>query len=503
MDTRHTDDEPDAAPSDRTRLLERMSDRYVSLDDEWRVRAFDDGGYEALASLADDAPSEADLRGRVLWELVPSAEGSTAREALHSAAEEGRPVTFESNLEHLGGWFEFRAYPDSEGLSVLFTPTTREDERERGIERRTAIINELYDVFHDVEASFESKVRSLLSVGRRTLGTEYASLSRVDGEEYVFEFVDDDDGALTAGAEVELSWTSCEVVVANEERLVLSDMVTEAPELLEKKGNRELGLSCYIGTPVEVGGEVYGTLCFYDREPKTEPFSEWEAGLVDFMGLLVSYELQRRRTERRLRARNERLEEFRSVLSHDLRNPVTVAKGYVDVAREEPEVLEEIEDALDRMDGIIDDVSDVAAADDSLSPTAVDVGEAARAAWKMVVAGDSRLAVRADRPVEADESSLRRLLQNLLSNAVTHSDDPVTVEVGTLEDGFYVADSGDGVDETVADDLFEPGITTDAEGTGLGLAIVGEIADRHGWSCEATESADGGVRFEFTGVTRR
>ncbi len=498
-----SDRKPETAPADRDRLLERMSDRYVSLDDEWRIRAFDDGGYEALAALAGGAPAEADLRGRVLWELVPDAEGSTAHEALHRAAEERRQVTFESDLERLGGWFEFRAYPDPEGLSVLFTPTTREDKRERAIERRAAVVNELYDIFHDGEASFETKVQSLLSVGRRALGTEYANLSRVDGETYVFEFVDDDDGALTAGAEDDVSWTSCELVVANEERLVLSDMVTEAPELLEKEGNRELGLSCYIGTPVEVDGEVYGTLCFYDREPKAEPFSEWEAALVDFMGLLVSYELERRRTERRLRARNERLEEFRSVLSHDLRNPVTVAKGYVDVAREEPEVLDEVEDALDRMNAIIDDVSEVATADESLSPTAVDVGEAARDAWEMVVAGDSRLTATADRPVEADESSLRRLLQNLLSNAVTHNDEPVTVEVGTLDDdGFYVADSGDGIDGAVADDPFEAGVTTDADGTGLGLAIVDEIAERHGWSCEVTDSADGGARFEIRGVDR-
>ena len=59
-----SDDESDAAPPERTRLLERMSDRCVSLNDERRIRAFDDGD-EAPAAIAEGVPSEANLRGRV------------------------------------------------------------------------------------------------------------------------------------------------------------------------------------------------------------------------------------------------------------------------------------------------------------------------------------------------------------------------------------------------------------------------------------------------------
>jgi signal transduction histidine kinase len=75
----------------------------------------------------------------------------------------------------------------------------------------------------------------------------------------------------------------------------------------------------------------------------------------------------------------------------------------------------------------------------------------------------------------------------------------VTVTVGGLPDGFYVADDGEGVPPADRDRVFERGYTT-GDGTGLGLSIVEQIVGAHGWSVRATESEDGGARFEITGV---
>jgi signal transduction histidine kinase len=109
--------------------------------------------------------------------------------------------------------------------------------------------------------------------------------------------------------------------------------------------------------------------------------------------------------------------------------------------------------------------------------------------------------ITADRPVDAHASRLKRLFENLFSNAVTHTETPVTVEVGDLESGFYVADTGSGIWADDGDRLFEPRVTT-GDGTGLGLAIVAEIADVHDWSYAVTEHESGGARFEFTVVPR-
>ena len=85
-------------------------------------------------------------------------------------------------------------------------------------------------------------------------------------------------------------------------------------------------------------------------------------------------------------------------------------------------------------------------------------------------------------------------------DAVEHGGRNVTVTVGDLADGFHVSDDGPGIPDEERDRVFESGYTTAREGTGFGLSIVAEIVEAHGWEVRATDSADGGARFEVTGV---
>ena len=72
--------------------------------------------------------------------------------------------------------------------------------------------------------------------------------------------------------------------------------------------------------------------------------------------------------------------------------------------------------------------------------------------------------------------------------------------MGTLPDGLYVADDGPGITEENYDEIFEHGYSTTPDGTGIGLGIVKQIAEAHGWEIRATESSEGGARFEITGM---
>ena len=79
-----------------------------------------------------------------------------------------------------------------------------------------------------------------------------------------------------------------------------------------------------------------------------------------------------------------------------------------------------------------------------------------------------------------------------------HADSGVTVTVGDVDDGFYVADDGPGIPESERSDVFEAGYSTADDGTGFGLDIVHEIVEAHGWTVTVAESDDGGARFEIT-----
>jgi signal transduction histidine kinase len=218
---------------------------------------------------------------------------------------------------------------------------------------------------------------------------------------------------------------------------------------------------------------------------------------------------ERAERERRLQRQNERLDGFAAIVSHDLRNPLNVAEGRLELAREECETehLAPVASAHDRMRELIDDLLALARSGQGLAGlTSVALPGLAERCWDSVSVPDATLDVRTDATVRADEARLQRLLENLFRNAVEHGDGDgggdVTLTVGDLPegDGFFVADDGPGVPPAARGRAFEPGYSTTTEGTGLGLSIVRDVAEAHGWTVELTDADDGGARFEFRGV---
>jgi len=211
----------------------------------------------------------------------------------------------------------------------------------------------------------------------------------------------------------------------------------------------------------------------------------------------------RKQYERVLEQKNQGLDEFASIVSHDLRNPLNVAQLHLEMAREEYDTdhLGSVARAHTRMETLIDDLLTLARAGDTIGDiTAVDLAELVESCWRNIETGSTELLTEIDSTVTADRRRLRQLLENLLANSVEHGDGTVTVTVGTLSNGFYVEDDGPGIPEDNRDDVFEAGYSTAEEGTGFGLSIVKQIVDAHGWDIRVTDGTDGGVRFEITDV---
>ncbi|QSG13912.1 PAS domain S-box protein [Halapricum desulfuricans] len=214
---------------------------------------------------------------------------------------------------------------------------------------------------------------------------------------------------------------------------------------------------------------------------------------------------ERKQRQKELRRQNERLEEFASVVSHDLRNPLQVASGRLKLAREDcdSEHLDRIDDALDRSQALIDDLLTLAQKGERVAETEI-VGLSApvEGGWHNVETDGATLSVEADVSVRADEGRLQQLFENLFRNAVEHGGSDPTVRIGPLDerDGFYVADDGDGIPPDERADVFESGYSTAEDGTGFGLAIVEEITHAHGWDIDVTDSEHGGARFEISDI---
>ncbi|MFB6107619.1 MAG: sensor histidine kinase [Haloplanus sp.] len=241
------------------------------------------------------------------------------------------------------------------------------------------------------------------------------------------------------------------------------------------------------------------------------------------------------------------IDEVSSVISHDLRNPLDVAKAHLRAAREtgDAQHFDAVADAHDRMEQIIRDVLTITREQTAVEPSDdVSIEAAARDAWRSVDTAHATLDVTDHLPTAtADADRLQRLFENLFRNSVEHGstsnrtasgdsvehnstgsravsdtgvergsdvDDRSTdrereksagpgtnITVGALEDGFYVADDGPGIPPDERDRVFEPGFSTRDDGTGLGLAIVDRIVAAHGWELTLTTSTNGGARFEI------
>ncbi|WP_327053456.1 PAS domain S-box protein [Halomicrococcus gelatinilyticus] len=238
---------------------------------------------------------------------------------------------------------------------------------------------------------------------------------------------------------------------------------------------------------------------------------------------------ERKERKRELERQNERLEEFASVVSHDLRNPLNVAQGHLELAAErgDDHHFEKTANALGRMEDLVGDLLTLARQGQVVDETEpVELEPVVQQAWATVETEEASLVVEDSVDVEADEGRLRELFENLFRNAVEHAGPAPTVRVGRLaasgaerrskpanadggssesdgsdqrtdRTGFYVADDGPGIPPEQRDTVFEHGHTTAADGSGLGLSIVKGIAEAHGWTVDVCEGERGGACFEI------
>ena len=204
-----------------------------------------------------------------------------------------------------------------------------------------------------------------------------------------------------------------------------------------------------------------------------------------------------------------------SVISHDIRSPMTAALSWAELLDADPDTDSEqvgrVTSALKRMNAMANGIVTLARETGVDDVATVELGRVAETVWAGIdTAGE--LVVEESPGILADERTLEVLLEQLLRNAIQHGTradgrtDPedLTVRVGPLADGFYIEDNGAGIDESLRDNLFEPGVTTGSarQNTGLGLAIVERAVEAHSWTVTAGEGGDSGARFEITGVTR-
>jgi signal transduction histidine kinase len=231
-------------------------------------------------------------------------------------------------------------------------------------------------------------------------------------------------------------------------------------------------------------------------------------------------------SEEQARRSENRLRRFVADASHELRTPLTSIRGFAELYRQGAvgtdedvrRLMERIEAEGSRMGILVEDLLLLARLDQQRPLTFAPVDLAA-------IAGDAvhdAKAVQPDRPISlhldesltdvpvvvGDESRLRQVVGNLVTNALTHTPPGTRVTLTVAQDAadpgrlvLQVADEGPGMDPADADRAFERFYRADASrtrqagGTGLGLAIVSSLVAAHGGTVELTTAPGQGATF--------
>ena len=195
---------------------------------------------------------------------------------------------------------------------------------------------------------------------------------------------------------------------------------------------------------------------------------------------------------------------FMAAISHDLRTPLTRIRLRLEQRLPDPLIEQCIAD-LREMDELIDGVLDALRNERAAEPLqALDAGALVQALADDLA--EQGHAVRVNAPpavVQAQPSALRRVLGNLLSNALRYGDGPVEVDVCRAHDGsvhITIDDHGPGIPEAQLQAVFEPFVRLEASrsratgGVGLGLHIARELSQRQGGTLTLSNRPEGGLR---------
>ncbi|NGM67862.1 PAS domain S-box protein [Natronolimnobius sp. AArcel1] len=395
----------------------------------------------------------------------------TDRPALEALLERPEQATLEEPIDyrirHADGswvWFETQTPPhldpDTGGYVLVSRPVDERRALERRRERYMLILDSLNDAVYAIDAD-----DTIVYVN-----DAYASLKQIDRDELI-------------GTNIYKWGKPAALETIDSER-----------EALET-GEQDVGIAEFEFSTTD-GPTV----------PVELRFSFVEASQTELAQVGVVRDITARKArERALERKNERLEAFASIVSHDLRNPLNVASGHLELGQEQAEHghdhFEEIAAAHSRIDTLIETLLTLAREGESVTdPCPVELAAVVDRSWRGVETADARLELDTDRVVLADDSRLQQLLENLVRNAIEHAGPDITVTVEDCPNGFAVTDDGPGIPESEREQVFDFGYSSDADGTGFGLNIVREIATAHDWSITATESTQGGARFEITDV---
>lgn len=476
--------------------LESITDAFLTIDSDWQFSFVNTEAEKVLEQKRED------LLGRNIWEVFPEAVGSSFQYHYERALQTRQTVSFTEYYPPLQKWFEVRAYPSDDGLTIYFRDFTEQ--------RRSGEVLRLSEErFRLLSNATNDAIRDWDLVSNALWWNE--NLESLFG--YCPEEVE---------STVE-SWTSR---IHPEDRDRIVDEVHQAIRERKSSWTGEYRYQHSNGSHVYVldRGNVICDETGHPRRMVSGMTDLTERRMAEIRIQHLNSELEHRVVERtaQLESANKELEAFSYSVSHDLRAPLRSVDSFSRIVLEDygPQLDEEgcrllniVRTEAQRMAQLIDDLLSFSRMGRSeLQSGKCNLQKMFQAVWESLPAESRSHVKQFDvQPMPSafgDRNMVQQVLTNLLANAAKFSRPQPDARIeagGRVINGmneYYVRDNGVGFDPRYAHKLFGVFQRLHAEhefeGTGVGLAIVQRIVLRHGGEVRAEATPGTGAIFYFS-----
>lgn len=171
------------------------------------------------------------------------------------------------------------------------------------------VIRQLYEITHSYELGFEAQMQKILKMGLERFDLDIGILSKINGDVYTVEHCAVPDGVeLASGVQFDLNATYCHITCLANTPTAL-EHVGESDRYASHPAYQAFGLESYIGMPIKLKGEVYGTLNFSSATPRERQFKSVDIDALQLITSWIENELVRQKQEQQLKALNLVLEQ--------------------------------------------------------------------------------------------------------------------------------------------------------------------------------------------------
>ncbi len=508
-------------------ILESITDAFFTLDHEWRFVYANPQAERTLQR----PPGE--LLGQVVWEAFPQLLGTEFEQTYRRVAQTRTAESVTAYYPDHGCWYEARAFPSAEGLSVYFQDVSERVHAEEQL-RRVAIAEKQRSALLARVAEASRSINAVLSADSiaRILTEEACAIINARVGITTFNLHDDCHSQVqTTGVVARIPEPDPDSDQVQPPTALPGEEAAEQPEF-----DAELAAAvCKQGYPLRIsradsgpqhwgrlavpllghGGKSLGVVQVADKLDG-EFTLEDEAILVQ-LAAIAAVGIENALLYEQVREQDRRKDEFLATLAHELRNPLAPIRTGLTVLKlvKSPEDMNAAREMMERQVGhmvrLIDDLLDVSRITRGkveLKPERVDIRDVIDAALEVtrpiVEANHHELIIAPiDQalPIHADPTRIAQVISNLLNNAAKYTPRGGRIELTVVRDGasveISVRDNGLGIAPEMLHKVFEMftqvGRTIDQAqgGLGIGLALVTRLVEMHGGTVTAESEGHG------------